>query len=80
LTFVFADRSSFCLALLNVAVLPIYGWLEDRRLVLILGDAYQDYRSKVPAYLAIRSWFAARLRPAAGLARLSRPTSAQVAR
>jgi protein-S-isoprenylcysteine O-methyltransferase Ste14 len=63
LTLVFADRSSLYLAFLNVAALPIYCWLEDRRLVLILGDAYHDYRAKVPAFLAIRPWFASRLRP-----------------
>lgn len=64
LTLVFADPSSFYLALLNVAVLPIYGWLEDRRLVLILGNAYVDYRSKVPAYVALKSLVASWLRPA----------------
>jgi len=70
----FAEPVCLALALANVAILPVYARLEDRRLVGILGESYREYCARVGA-------FCPRLlaRPEPALASLtSAPTSAEV--
>ncbi len=47
----FVSNLSFALAVLNVAALPVYGRLEDMRLIQIFGDQYFKYRTSVGAFI-----------------------------
>lgn len=46
----FADPLCLWLALANILVLPIYGRIEDRRLLDLLGESYREYRERVGAF------------------------------
>jgi protein-S-isoprenylcysteine O-methyltransferase Ste14 len=43
----FVESLPLVLALLNILVLPVYSWLEDRRLNRVFGCSYARYCSKV---------------------------------
>ena len=47
----FDDIRPLGLALLNIAVLPVYGRLEDARLIRVFGGRYREYRSSVGGFV-----------------------------
>ena len=49
----FADGAGIASALVNVAVLPFYKVLEDRRLSAVFGASYDSYRCEVAAFLPV---------------------------
>ena len=45
------DNSAVALGLINLAIMPVYRMLEDRRQEQVYGDAYRRYRASVNAFL-----------------------------
>jgi protein-S-isoprenylcysteine O-methyltransferase Ste14 len=47
----FNKLETFFLVIINVAILPIYRFLEDNRSIRIFGESYKQYKSTVGAFI-----------------------------